>query len=578
MRPSIYWPLALAATLFGLGCPEPTALYCDVDDDCVDSAPRTECSAPQHVCVVPGFSSPDLLPGPDGPPPPDLLPGPDLTEASGCVQTSDCVNDDSPVCGASGQCEPCDSALDDAICALRDATTPRCRLGVGTCVACRETVGNTQSDDCAGATTPVCTPEGACRSCRAHAECDAGICDLGEGGMQGRCVPESEIIHVDNRDLVVATCKTSFNTMQSGTAAEPYCDIDQAIDAVATRSVLWLKVAPHTALYGPLDLTSVTHGTVVVHGPGSTVTPRVTIHGGLGPFVKVSTAGLKLFLEGLVIGDAAATHDCLYSSGAQAIALKDVLLTNCDATGIDVTSSGGVVNAERLRVPSCNGIGIQIASADARITDSEVTSCEGAAIRILGTGSILDRVLVQGNNGGGIEVGPVSAAVIQNSSILGNGDDNTVSGPSEYGGVWARGSLHIINSTLESNEAEVSFAPQLRCTDGNAVAFNSVLLNKNGVATAPATAVCVLHSSAFAFAGAPINSNVTLTGCTDSDVFVRATAPIDLHPRKDAKDGCKLIDLGLQTAAGLTAPTVDFAGVMRPQGAGYDIGAFESTP
>ena len=402
---------------------------------------------------------------------------------------------------------------------------------------------------------------------------------MGEGGQKGRCVPASEVVFVDNRDVAVATCKTLFNTMQTGNEAEPYCDIDQAVDAVPARPVLWIKVTGRSAVYSPLGLASVTHGMVVVHGPGSTTGPTVTI-AGAATLVSVESASLKLLLEGLVVGKPSAGQACILSTLAQSITLKDVMVEGCFGVGVQIgvaASAGGALTAERLLVRNVEGVGVIVNTADARLSDSKVTGCDKEGLQLFGNAPVLDRIFVENNAGGGIELGPLSEALIQNSIILGNGNNSLPMGPvTLFGGIWAKGTLRIVNSTIDSNEANDASPAGLRCESANGVAFNSVFFGNVGLLDAPMSATCTVHASAFVFDGAASNNNVTLKDCASSDIFVSDS--VNLRPRKDAKDGCRLIDLGQASTTGISAPTVDIEGSVRPQGVGYEIGAYEVTP
>lgn len=581
-------PLALACSLLSLGgCVEPTSLYCDGDQDCLSNGLRAHCNVAAHVCLA---LPDDDLPPPDGAIdlPPTGSDGGDLVEPDRCTQTSDCTDSQNPVCGASGACEPCDSALDDAVCLQRDATAPRCRLpgtgtgtGVGRCVACREATANVESADCTGVVTPVCDGDGSCRGCAANDECQSQVCDFGSGGQKGRCVPPGEIVYVDNRNLAIATCNTMFTT-QNGSVADPYCDIDQAIDAVAARPVLWIVAAGHAAPYSPLSLTGVLHDAVIVRGPGSTAAEPVAIKGA-ATLVAVNTAGLALELAGLVIDAVSNVQDGIVVTTAERVTLTDVLVQNCGSVGVQVASGGGVLVANKLTVKKTAGVGLSISlgAGAAELADIEVRESTNEGMRLYANGPVVDRVYLQSNKGGGVEVGPVSSARIQNAIIRGNGNSNPSDGAvSVFGGVNAKGTLSLINSSLEGNEADTAdYAAGVRCADANGVLLNVVAIRNDGkVGNPDISPACAPFSSAYPFATAATNGNVTLTGCTSAQVFTRITDPIDFRPNPSAPDGCKLRNLGAAAGGGATAASADYAGTSRPQEGAYDIGAFESLP
>lgn len=574
--------LSVVLAVGASGCAERTLYYCASDSDCAALAPLDHCDVVQHACVAQEARY-DLGGGDgDGGQGVDLLPTPDLLQGSRCTQAIECADPSAPICGASGQCEPCSSTLDDAICATHDAATPRCRTsgsGAGKCVACRSAAPNLESADCQAA-TPVCNTDGSCRTCRTHAECDSGFCDLGEGGQTGRCVPSSAVVHVDNRDLAIATCKTMWSTMQQGTMAEPYCDLDQAIHAVSTRSALYLKVTGRVATYGPVALSGITHGAVVVHGPGASAVPTAAITGG-AVLVNVDTAGLKVVLEGMAIGNVSGSFACVSSNQAASVTLRDVVIDKCSAAGVrTVYPSGGTLVASQLTVKNVDGHGLEINTGGAQIDRAQILTNKQTGITLTGSGALIASTLVQGNGMGGLDVDAlVQSGRIENSVLRGNGNSNGAKGPvSSFGGINSDGAFHIVNCTIDSNEATLNADPAgLRCIDGNTLALNTVLLGNLG-AMSDVGAVCTLHGSAYVFATAATNGNVSLTGCSLGDVFVKPTTPADLHPRKDASDGCRLLDRGLASGGGATAPAIDFDGTMRPKGNGIDIGAYETVP
>lgn len=577
-------PIALSCWLLSSGCVEPTSLYCDGDQDCLANGLRAHCNVAQHVCLDDGALQGDDLPPPDGAvdlPPPD---GSDMVAPDRCFETSDCTDAQNPVCGASGACEPCDSALDDAVCLQRDATAPRCRLsgaGVGRCVACREASANVESADCTGAVTPVCDGDGSCRACAANAECQSNVCDFGSGGQKGRCVPGGEIVYVDNRNLPIATCNTMFTT-QNGSVADPYCDIDQAIDAVAARPVLWIVAAGHAAPYSPLSLSGVAHDAVIIRGPGSAAAEPVAIKGA-ATLVAINTAGLALELAGVVVDAVSGVQDGIVATNAERVTLTDVLVQNCGALGVQVASGGGVLVANKLTVKKTAGVGITISAGAgaAELADIEVRESTNEGMRLLANGPVVDRVYLQSNKGGGVEVGPISSARIENAIVRGNGNSNPSDGAvSSFGGVYARGTLQLVNSSLEGNEADPDNYPGgVRCADANGVLLNVVAIRNDGkIGNPDVSPTCAPFSSAYPFSTAATNGNVTLMGCTSSQVFTRITDPIDFRPNANAPDGCKLRNLGAPSGGGATAASADYAGTARPQEGAYDIGAFESVP
>ena len=188
-----------------------------------------------------------------------------------------------------------------------------------------------------------------------------------------------------------------------------------------------------------------------------------------------------------------------------------------------------------------------------------------------GAQASLTRVTLSGNtattnDGGGINVA-ASTANLVNVTLSGNAA--TKAGVSEGGAIYLDGggsSVSLTNCTIAGNSAIIGGGGIRRnggtITLKNTIVANNTSGNCSGTITSGGNNLDSANTCAFAGAGDKINSNPLLGALQDNggptDTLALAT-------------GSPAIDAGTATGA----PATDQRGVLRPQGAAYDIGAFE---
>jgi hypothetical protein len=346
--------LVIGACRFDPSGPPASATADGAVDLPVDAAP-----APDLPVDAPAPDLPDTGPTPDlpdtGPTPdlPDTGPTPDLPDTG---PTPDLPADTGPVPDLPDDTGPAPDLTVDAL-ILPDTTKP--------CPVCQ-------------GQTPICDPTtGTCRACASHAECPAELC-----AADGSCPDESLIAYVHG-----AKCATSQKT---GTAAEPYCLIDEAVG----KGKLYILVKQSTYAKD-LILDQVTHE---IYGePGAVIQP---------------SACDKLEIKGG----------------------SNVLLQGFAIAGNVLVSAGTATLAQNVIGPSsCVGV---ISTATVTLRRNLVVQHTLGGMDLGGTYHVENNFIVQNGTTagkfGGVKLGTANGAFINNTVV-----DNTcqTKGPAEAGGV-----------------------------------------------------------------------------------------------------------------------------------------------
>jgi hypothetical protein len=165
------------------------------------------------------------------------------TTGASCDDDEDCDSENARFC-VDGACASCAAEINpDQACASLGAGTDVCKGGV--CVQC-----TAESNSCGG-DTPVCDATGTCTACRFHEECPVA-CRIDTGA----CFAESAVWYVWG-DTVGA---------QQGTAASPFRDIAQGVQAAQNAGGGVVLVRPAAAVYDE-DLVIDTEAVAILHDP-----------------------------------------------------------------------------------------------------------------------------------------------------------------------------------------------------------------------------------------------------------------------------------------------------------------------
>ena len=347
----------VAAAAAPLSCSKTAAkgagIACQTQADCVDGD-YPICDFVLRVCVAG-----------DGGVPSDSGVGSVVDMAAMCSTSAMC-KPTLPECTA-GACSPCSDAGDggvSAVCGTFFKDTPLC--AAGRCVEC------IAAADCA-AKNKACKSN-RCDACATHADCTSGICDDG-----GKCVAADQILHVDNRGMKVADCKTNFPGADGTTAMSAWCDI---ADALPPRRP-WILVAGSKEVYSPLSFgATVTVGLV---GPGRGAATRAIIFNGNGPAISIFTPAAKnvdLLVDGF-----------------------EVRSLSGDTPPLDAISCSSQTNGSKLRVRNTlvhnsSGYGVAASRCDLTLDGNDIRLNSGGGVSVAtGPYSITNNFIVQ-NNGG----------------------------------------------------------------------------------------------------------------------------------------------------------------------------------
>lgn len=253
----------------------------------------------------------------------------------------------------------------------------------------------------------------------------------------------------------------------------------------------------------------------------------------------------------------------VFSIGAGNVTISGLRITQGFASG---AGGGVVVDDANLTLNNClinnndaeSGGGLLVAGGTLTVTNSTISgnssAVEGGGISVRGSGStlVLTNSTISGNqapNGGGISVDFGGTATILNSTISGNGISSPQTG--DVGG--------------------------LRISGGSTVNLkNTIVADNIGSPTAPTDIGGTVNSQGNNLientTGATVNGNTTgnITGQDPQLIALASNGGTTLTQALLA--GSPAIDAGNNSGA----PATDQRGVVRPQNASVDIGAFES--
>lgn len=330
-------PLALAVALACVAC-NPTKLkdgYCHTNADCGDGG--VTCNNITRKCEAMDASMDrsevgDASDGGDG------RDGGVAEVPFSCMQ---CMDGGSPVCEVdASRCVECLSNGDctggKRICNLSTLT---CEFGCSQCASAGDG-GSTVCDvdasqcveclsngDCSGA-KPICNLSTlTCERCTSDSQCIAkvpnpGVCMFHQ---DGRCATDDETIYVESKTGCMSTPSAS-----GGTMAAPFCKLQDALSAVSSRRLLFIRGSGDV---GNTSIQSLAGGQISIIGPGT----RITAAAG-SPGLRVTAS--DVFARGIkVLGDAGTDIGIVAESGAT-IRLDGVTVENMSKGGLRVIASG----------------------------------------------------------------------------------------------------------------------------------------------------------------------------------------------------------------------------------------------
>jgi CSLREA domain-containing protein len=312
-------------------------------------------------------------------------------------------------------------------------------------------------------------------------------------------------------------------------------------------------------------------------------------------------------------------------AGTYTLTIPDVKENSAVPDDLDVTSAmtingAGVgqtivTSAHKNKVFHITGVAVTL--QDLTITGGNTTY--GGGIYAQSSAVVtLNRVVLNGNNassgGGGIRLDTGSSASITNSTFSSNTSGQTGGGIDSTGGtltvvgttfvnntaVTTGGGIngvnatgYVINSTFYSNAATSSKGGAIYNGNGQTLTLINSTLTNNSAGVAGGGISNAYHltvsNSIVAFNSAPSNPNLDGTAATLKASITTNDPGLALGPLASNGGPTQTVAIGLTSSAvdhgdsvvcGLAIPNgangVDQRGVIRPQGAACDIGAFEA--
>ena len=277
---------------------------------------------------------------------------------------------------------------------------------------------NGQSTQCPAA-MPICGSDAACRACALHTECTLGVCK-----PDGQCAMVSEIAFVDN---AAGGCTGSSH---AGTQADPYCQIQDAIDAAS--ALPYVHVAGSAAVYKPVlvggeskPINATVVGPAIFSGSGG-----ASVYGNPNNAITVaSSAGqpVTLTVDGLVLHGGFSTPgagvDCTTTGAAATVTVRNSLIA--DGGGVGVINDNCTVTVDRASIVHNEG-GIKSTQGTTVVTNSFLVRNLTAAVEMDGTAKLTFAFNTVTNNiagsagMGGIICPTQGAATVIQSSIVWN--------------------------------------------------------------------------------------------------------------------------------------------------------------
>ena len=500
-----------------------------------------------------------------------------------CYTNSDCTDPAAARCHTeSGACLPCDR---DQHCAHLPAT-PNCHASQGLCVQCTrydhcpDSACNLQAHQCiacvledstsigcqpplavckpgpapadnacvqcisvehCGDNQPICQ-DNACRGCLTHQECDftAGVCRA----ETGRCLSQSEVIYVSNASG--SNCSDGGD----GTISSPFCTLQVAIDAATPgRSTLLVSAGTYTQInvtdrnglwvIGKADAeikaSSVDTPVIYLSGDTQLIVESMKIYYG-----SRTGAGVK----------------CVSTISNPTLTVRSSELTGNAGGGIIATSC--TLSVYDSTISDNGGTGVNASGGTLALFDSTISDNSAEGLSANDCEVTAERNSFTGNDGGGLSLKASDFTVI-NNLVATNGTDS-----SDYGGIHIASPGDTadlsFNTVVKNNSSGTESG--IVCTLGNCntVSVNSSILYENyagDISDELTPNFCLIGDGEYSGGSDNLTDNPQFEGESNYHLSLQPRSPCI-----DTADPKSTVDRDLEHES-------------RPQGGGFDMGAYE---
>jgi parallel beta-helix repeat protein len=385
------------------------------------------------------------------------------------------------------------------------------------------------------------------------------------GSVSGASAPSTPIS--SGNTYYVAT---NGNDSNSGTFSNPFRTIAKGISALRGGEVLYIRGGTYLEqMRWPVGGTS-SAPTTISNYQSETVTIRPSGDGAM--IGAVTTANQWTVFNGLILDGVNANE---LSSGFSVCCGVDSRITFQNGEVKNFPGGGVDVFAHNNRV------------INTKIHHNAVATSYGPphGMYIAGYGNLFERLEVYNNGYYGIHIynsgdNSISDNIVRNSSIHNNGLQCTGYGCGGYGIIVSSGSNNQVYSNLIYSNGSGGFGGGIqvnyRCL--NCKVYSNTVYNNYGYGIdidQSSTGVVVRNNISTNNRSAAINNQASGTiisnNMTTDPKFV---SPLANNFRLQSGSGA--IDTGFDLSS--IGMTTDFSGVNRPQGSGFDLGAYEYVP
>jgi parallel beta-helix repeat protein len=385
------------------------------------------------------------------------------------------------------------------------------------------------------------------------------------------------------------------NDSNPGTSAQPWATLQKATDTVRAGDTVWVTDGNYTGCQISTSGTQESPITFKAYGQNALINSG----GPTGDGIRLQNVNY-ITLEGFKLQGF--SERCIAARGATPEApmhgniIRGNICRNAASDGYYLSEFGdGLVEKNEIYDSGLADLthGIYLANAGSKNTIIRGNLLSGtsgfqtnADLSIGGdglvTGLVLENNIIVDSTGNGIWLDGVQNSLIQNNLIYGSGHHAFRAG--QVDGAQGPKNLKIINNTFLAGSSGAAI--KLTEDGGGHIIFNNILLVDPGGETSITTGNTNFQSNANVVSNSfSSNSGSTVTTFAqwqaaghDANSILSSAAALFQNPSADdyhLKAGAPAINAGLASLGTASAPVADITGVPRPQGSGFDIGAYE---